>query len=192
MGAVWIFMIITSFVFAIYNGNLEEVIKAVFDSTNTALELCLGIAGTLCMWSGFMKIAEKSGLVQSLSKITKPIIKLLFPELPKDSEASGHIAMNMTANILGLGNVATPIGLKAMEKLQEYNLKKDTLSNSMLMFLVLNTASIQLIPTSVIALRSNYGSQSPTSIVIPTILSSIISVLVGIIFVKIISKKEQK
>lgn len=192
MGIVWGFMIISSFLFAIYRGNLEEVIKTLFDSTNTATTLCFQIAGVLCLWSGFMKIAEKSGLVQSLSKMTEPIIKILFPELPPKSEASGHIAMNMTANILGLGNVATPMGLKAMQKLQEYNQHKDTLSNAMLMFLVLNTASIQLIPTSVIALRSNYGSQNPTSIVLPTILSSVISVIVGILCVKLVSKKESK
>lgn len=142
------------------------------------------------MWSGFMKIAEKCGLVSKLSKFVGPIVRLLFPNLPREAEVSGHIAMNMTANILGLGNVATPLGIKAMEKLQEYNSKKDELSNEMMMFVVLNTASIQLIPTSVIAMRVMSSSSSPTSIVLPTILSSLISVVVGVVLVKLCSRRK--
>ena len=140
------------------------------------------------MWSGFMKIAEKSGIVKSLSEKVTPLVHFLFPELPRGNEATGHIAMNMTANILGLGNIATPMGLKAMETLEKYNKKKERLSNSMMMFIILNTASIQIIPTSVIALRATYQSENPADIVIPIILASLGSVLVGIILVKLSCK----
>lgn len=143
------------------------------------------------MWSGFMKIAEKSGIVKSISKKVTPIVRILFPELPKNNEATGHIAMNMTANILGLGNIATPMGIKAMEKLEIYNDKKERLSNSMMMFIVLNTASIQLIPTSVIALRATYHSSNPAGVVLPIIIASFGSVIVGIILVKLSCRRKK-
>lgn len=183
-------MFIISFVIAVLQGNIQKVISVLFDSTKSALDICFNILGILCMWSGFMKIAEKCGIVNKLSKLVSPVVRLLFPALPRDSDVLGHIAMNMTANILGLGNVATPLGIKAMEKLQKYNVKKDELSNEMMMFVVLNTASIQLIPTSVIAMRVMTGSSSPTEIVLPTILSSFISVMVGVILVKICTRRK--
>lgn len=183
-------MIVFSLIVSIILGNVEATIKTLFESTNDAIKLCVGISGVLCLWSGFMKIAEESGFVKYISKLLKPLIKVLFPEESSDSQISGYIGLNMASNILGIGNVATPIGIRAMEKLQEKNTNKETLSNSMLMFLVLNTASIQIIPMTVIALRSNCGSQNPTSIVIPTIVSSVIAVIIGIIIVKIIQKKE--
>lgn len=188
MEKIWIYMILFSIIISIVTGNIETLVKSLFDSTHTAIELCINIAGILCMWSGFMKIAEKSGFIKLLSKIIKPFTKLLFPEVNSNSEISGHIGMNIAANMLGLGNVATPSGIKAMEKLQEINKDKKRVSNSMLMFLVLNTASIQLIPTTVIALRANYNSENPTSIVVPTIISSVSSVIVGIILVKFITR----
>lgn len=181
-------MIIISFIVSFVCGNLESTIKSLFDSAKSAVELCISLTGILCMWSGFMKIAEKTGLVKYLSKFLKPVIKVLFPEIYKNEEASAYIGMNISANMLGLGNVATPIGIKAMEKMQELNDNKKVFSNSMLMFVVLNMASIQIIPATVIALRTNFGSINPTSIVLPTILSSSISVITGIIIVKIITK----
>lgn len=191
MEKVWIFMIIFSFVFAICTGNVQDVVKSLFEATNVAIELCVSIAGVMCMWSGFMNIAEVSGIVQILSKVVTPITRTLFPELPKGSEASGHIVMNITANMLGLGNVATPMGIKAMEKLQELNKTPTRLSKSQLMFVVLNMASIQLIPTTVIAIRANLGSIDPNSIVFPTIVSSLTSVIVGIILVKLVCRKDR-
>lgn len=185
-------MIIFSLVVSIILGNVEATIKTLFESTNDAIKLCVGISGVLCLWSGFMKIAEKSGFVKYLAKLLKPIIKILFAEEYNDDQISGYIGLNMASNILGIGNVATPIGIRAMEKLQEKNRNKETLSNSMLMFLVLNTASIQIIPMTVIALRSNCGSQNPASIVIPTIISSVVSVIFGIIIVKVIQKREKE
>lgn len=186
MEKVWIFMIISSFTIGIVNGNLENVIKALFESTSVAVQLTVSIFGIMCMWSGFMKIAEKSGFINLISKMIRPLTKILFPDVSDDEEICGNIGMNMAANMLGLGNVSTPIGINVIGKLQEKNRTKGRLSNSMLMFIVLNTASIQLIPTTVIALRANYGSQNPTSIVMPTILSSVISVIAGIIIVKMI------
>ena len=137
-----------------------------------------------------IKIAERIGLIENIAKFINPLIRILFPELKEDREISGHIAMNMTANMIGLGNVATPMGLKAMTKMQEKNREKNKLSKSMLMFVVLNTASIQLIPTSVIALRATAGSKNPTDIVLPTIISSIASVVVGILIVKIFYRRK--
>ena len=181
-------MIAFSFFVSFIQGNLHDVVNVLFSSTNSAIELCMQIAGILCMWNGFMKVAEKCGFLKSISKGIKPLINFLFPEICDDNEVCGYIGMNMTANMLGLGNVATPIGLKAFEKLQEKNSCKDVISNSMLMFVVLNMASIQLIPTTVIALRANNNSQNPTSIIIPTIISSIVSVIVGVIIVKVKSR----
>ena len=192
MNKIWIFMIVCSFVMATLNGNMDAVTKAMFDSTNNAVQIVIGMIGLISMWSGFMKVAEKSGLVQIFSKALKPIIKILFPNIYKNKEISGYIGINMSANILGLGNVATPIGIKTIEKLDSINRDKKRISDDMLMFIVLNTASIQLIPTTVIALRSNYGSENPTSIILPTLLSSVVSVIVAICIVKIVSKKERK
>ena len=192
MDKVWIFMILSSFFIALLRGNVDATTKAMFDSTNNAIQIVIGMMGIVAMWSGFMKVAEKSGLVIFFAKALKPIIKILFPNISNDSEICGYIGMNMSANILGLGNVATPIGIKTIEKLDCINKDKLRISNEMLMFIVINTASIQLIPTTVIALRSNYASQNPVSIIIPTFLSSVISVIVAVVIVKLISKREKK
>lgn len=190
MNIIWSYMILIAFVFCIINGDVEQIIEVLFSSTEDTVSLFLRLLGMICMWSGFIKIAEKSGLIEKLSKFINPLIRILFPELKNDNEVSGHIAMNMTANMIGLGNIATPIGLKAMTKMQEKNKNKNKLSKSMLMFVVLNTASIQLIPTSVIAIRSAAGSKNPTEIVLVTILSSIASVLVGILIVKFLYRRK--
>lgn len=191
MNKIWPGMIIIAVVLSIWNGNLQELITSLMSSTQSALETVLDMLGMMCMWSGFMKIAEASGIVKSLSNKVTPLVHFLFSELPKNNEATGHIAMNMTANILGLGNVATPLGIKAMESLEKYNDKKDRLSNSMMMFIILNTASIQLIPTSVIALRATYNSQNPADIVLPIIIASFGSVIVGVILVKLSCRRKK-
>jgi spore maturation protein A len=188
MDKIWGFMIISSFGIAIFNGRLQQVITALFESAHSAVQMCINLIGILCLWSGFVKIADKCGIIQKISRVANPIIKLLFPKLPKNSEVNGHIAMNMTANFLGLGNIATPMGLKAMVELQKLNSNKNVVSDEMLMFLILNTASIQIIPTSAIALRTTYGSTNPTAIVIPTIIASFISVIIGVIIIKLYTK----
>lgn len=191
MNKIWSGMIIISITLSICSGNLQELISSLMTSTQSTIETVLDMLGMICMWSGFMKIAENTGIVKSISKKVTPLVTFLFPELPKDNEAMGHIAMNMTANILGLGNIATPLGLKAMEKLEMYNENKKRLSNSMMMFIILNTASIQIIPTSVIALRSTYNSVNPADVVLPIIIASFGSVVAGIILVKISCRRKK-
>lgn len=191
LNKIWAGMIIISIVLSILGGRIEYLITELMLSTQSVLETVLDMLGMMCMWSGFMKIAEEAGVVKAISKKVTPLVKFLFPELPKNNEATGHIAMNMTANILGLGNVATPLGLKAMEKLEEYNNEKNRLSNSMMMFIILNTASIQLIPTSVITLRATYNSNNPADVVLPIIIASFGSVLAGIIMVKFSCRRKK-
>lgn len=188
MNKIWPYIMIISLSIGVWLGKVEELTTCLFDSAKVAIDTCINIFGIICLWNGLMKIAENSGLIEKMKKISYPLIKILFPELKIESPAVGDIAMNMSANIIGLGNIATPIGLKAMEELQKENNKKDKLSKSMMMFLVLNMSSIQIIPTTVIALRASYGSQNPAEIVLPVLIASLISVAVGIIVVKIFYK----
>ncbi|MCI8482633.1 MAG: nucleoside recognition protein [Clostridia bacterium] len=143
----------------------------------------------MCLWSGIMQIAKKTTLITKLSNRLNPIMKILFPDIKKEEEAYQEISMNMIANILGLGNAATPLGLKAMKTMQKSNTKKDTLNNSMAMFIILNTASIQIIPTTVIAIRSSLGSNNPTSIIIPVWIATICAAVAGTVSAKIFMKK---
>jgi spore maturation protein A len=177
-------MIIISVIIGMSQGLASEMVNSIFDATKSATENCINIIGMICLWSGIMRVAEECGIVSKLSKVVSPILNILFPKLKKDSEARGAIALNMTANLLGLGNVATPLGLSAMEKMQEENLDKNTLTNEMMMLIVINTASIQLIPTSIIALRVAHGSTNPVIVVVPILIASLVSVLAGVLIVK--------
>lgn len=185
MNVIWVFMIIASIIIGIATGKAPDIVSAIIDSTKSATENSLNIIGMICFWAGIMKVADETGIIKKLSKLVTPILKLLFPGLNKNSEAKGFIALNMTANILGLGNVATPLGLNAMKKMQEDNKEKEKLSNEMMMLIVLNTASIQLIPTSIIAIRAAHNSENPVIVVVPILIASFISVITGIILVKI-------
>lgn len=187
LNIVWPIFIIISFSFAIFSGNLENLNNSIFESTKEAVNLSISLLGTLCLWSGIMEIASKTTLTEKLTKLLKPILKFLFPNL-KNPKIHKEISMNMIANILGLGNAATPLGLKAMDSMQKENKKKDTLSDSMMMFIVVNTASIQIIPTTVIAIRNSLGSTSPTSIIFPTWIATIIAAIFGIFVAKILIK----
>lgn len=187
LNIVWPIFIIISFSFAIFSGNLENLNNSIFESTKEAVNLAISLLGTLCLWSGIMEIASKTTLTEKLTKLLKPILKFLFPNL-KNPKIHKEISMNMIANILGLGNAATPLGLKAMDSMQKENKKKDTLSDSMMMFIVVNTASIQIIPTTVIAIRNSLGSTSPTSIIFPTWVATIIAAIFGIFVAKILIK----
>ena len=186
LNIVWPIFIIISFSFAIFSGNLENLNNSIFESTNSAISLSLDLLGTMCLWSGIMQIASKTSIIENLTKFLKPVLNYLFPKLKQNKKIKKEISMNIVANILGLGNAATPLGLKAMKSMQEENDKKDTLSDSMMMFIVINTASIQLIPTTVIAIRSSLESKNPTSIVFPTWIATIIAAIVGITVAKII------
>lgn len=192
LNIVWPVFIIISFSYAIFSGNLQNLNNSIFNSTSDAIELTLSLLGTMCLWSGVMKIASKTTLIDKLTKLVQPFINFLFPELRKNEKIKKEISMNMIANILGLGNAATPLGLKAMKSMQEENTKKDTLSNSMMVFILINTASIQLIPTTVIAIRNSLGSNNPTGIVFPVWIATICAAVAGIIAVKLIIKYSKR
>lgn len=173
LNTIWPIFIFVSFSYAIFSGNLEQLNSSIFASTNDAIKLSIELLGTICLWNGIMQVANKTSIIDKLTNLLRPIIKLLFPEMRINKQIQKEISMNMIANILGLGNAATPLGLKAMKSMQEENIEKDTLSNSMLVFIVLNTASIQIIPTTVIAIRNSLGSNNPTKIVFPVWVATI-------------------
>ena len=189
LNILWPIFIILSFVFAILFGKVNEVNTGIFESLSDAVELSITFLGTICLWNGIMEIAKQTSLINKLTKFLKPLINFLFPDLKNNEQAKQEISMNMIANILGLGNAATPLGIKAMKTMQKDNRKKDTLTNSMMMFIVINTASIQLIPTNVIAIRTSLDSQNPTSIIIPVWIATIIAAIVGIAFTKVLMNK---
>src|SRR5699024_2539021 len=177
---IWAFMAIIGIVYALFNGTMEDVNKALFQSANEAVTLSIGLISILVFWLGIMKIAQEAGVLNVLSKVFRPIIYKLFPEIPKDHPAIGYIVSNITANMFGLGNAATPMGLKAMEEMKKLS-GSPVASRSMITFLALNTSSLTLIPTKVIAIRMQYGSVSPTEIVGTTIVATIISTLSAIL-----------
>lgn len=189
LNVIWPVFIIISFVYAILVGNVEEVNKSIFDSAGSAVELSITFLGTMCLWNGIMKIVQETSLMNKLTKLLNPIMKFLFPELRKNSPAKSEISMNIIANILGLGNAATPLGIRAMNELQKENAKKDTLSNSMIMFIVLNTASLQLIPTTVIAIRTSLGSENPSSVIVPVWIVTILAAVTAVFVTKRLMKK---
>ena len=192
LNKIWPLFIIISIIYSFFSGNIENLNNEIFNSAKNAVELCITFFGTICLWNGIMKIALSSNIVDKLSKILDPVIKKIFPEIKNNKKIKKEISMNIIANILGLGNAATPAGIKAMESMQEINLNKNLLSNSMMLFIVINTASLQIIPTTVIAIRSSLNSENPTSIIFPIWCASICSVITGIFLTKILIKKENK
>ncbi len=187
MTYIWPLIIIFSFFAAISTGNMENMSSQILTSGTDAITLAIKLTGIICLWNGILEVCEKSGLTNKLCKLLSPVLKLLFPNL-KDEKAKEAIAMNMTANILGLDNAATPLGLKAMDRLQELNNKKDTASDNMVKFVVLNTASIHLISTTVASLRASYGSASPTEIIPAALLTSLCSVTAGLLMTQILKR----
>ena len=190
LNILWPAFIIISFIYAFFSGNIENVSNGIFDSLESVVNLSLALLGTLCMWNGIMEIAMNTSFVEKLTNIIKPLMKFLFPNL-NNKKAYQEISMNMIANVLGLGNAATPLGLKAMKTLQEENENKDKVSNHMAMFIVLNTASLQLIPTNVIAIRTSLGSQMPSGIIFPVWIATIIAAIVGVTATKIFISKNK-
>lgn len=189
LNKIWPFFIIISFAFAIYSGNISNINSAIFSSAEQTVELCLTLLGTLCLWNGIMSIALKTSLIKKLTKFLKPLISFLFPDLKNDKKISEQVSMNIVANILGLGNASTPIGLNAISSMQEKNDDKTTLNNSMAMFILINTASLQIIPTTVIAIRSSLGSNNPSKIILAVWVATIAAFLTAITAGKILSKK---
>lgn len=192
LNIIWPVFIILSFSYAIFSGNLEQLNNSIFESTADAVNLCISLLGTICLWNGIMQVASKTTILQKLTRFLKPVIRFLFPEIQGNSIVYQEIAMNMVANILGLGNAATPLGLKAMKSMQKENPQKDTLTNSMATFIILNTASIQIIPTTVIAIRSSLGSENSTSIVFPVWIATVCAAVAGITATKLFIKFSKK
>ena len=188
LNIIWPLFIVISFIYALFSGNIEQVSNGIFESLTDVVNLSLTFLGTMCLWNGIMEIAKKTTLIKKLASFLKPLIKFLFPELTKNEKDKEEISMNIIANVLGLGNAATPLGLKAMKTMQKENKDKTTLSNSMAMFILINTASIQLIPTNVIAIRNSLNSTAPTQIIFPvwiaTIIAAISSIMAAKVFIK--------
>lgn len=189
LNIIWPIFIITGCIYAIINGKVSDINNAVFESTNNAIEIIITMFGTVCLWNGIMQIASNTSIVKIIMKIIKPIMKIIFPELKENMIAYKEITMNIIANIMGLGNAATPLGLKAMKSLQRENNNKKRLTNSMAMFIIINTASLQIIPTTVIAIRNSLGSEEPTAIIIPVWLATFCAAIVAIISGKIFIKR---
>lgn len=188
LNILWPIFIIISYVYAIAVGNVDKINNAVFEYTESAISLVITLLGTMCLWNGLMEIASNTKLINKLTKLLNPLINFLFPETKNDKKIHQEISMNVIANMLGLGNAATPLGIKAMKSMQEKNPNKETLTNDMATFIILNTASIQIIPTTVIAIRLSLGSSDPTKIIFPVWFSTICAAIVGIIVTKICIK----
>lgn len=189
LNKIWPFFIIISFIYAIYSGNIFNVSNAVFSSAEQTVDLCLNLLGTICLWNGIMKIAVKTSLIEKLTTFLKPLISFIFPEIKNDKKISKEISMNMVANILGLGNASTPLGLKAMDSMQKQNSDKSKLNNSMAMFILVNTASLQIIPTTVISIRNSLGSTNPTKIILAVWVATIAAFMTAVIAGKILMKR---
>ncbi|MEH7228654.1 nucleoside recognition domain-containing protein [Bacillus safensis] len=178
---IWVFLTVIGLVSAMFNGTMQEVNEAVFKGSKEAVTISMGLISVLVFWLGLMKIAEEAGLLNFFSKLCRPFISKLFPDIPPNHPAMGYILSNLMANFFGLGNAATPLGIKAMEQMKALNGGKNEASRSMITFLAVNTSSITLVPTTVIAIRMTYGADQPTDIVGPTILATLISGIGAII-----------
>ena len=184
---IWIAFFLIAFVFGAFQlcmGDttiFQKIVDSTFDTSKSAFEISLGLTGVLALWLGIMKIGERAGVVNALAKVLSPVFTKLFPDIPKNHPAMGSIFMNIASNMLGLDNAATPTGLKAMQQMQELNTRKDTATNPMIMFLVLNTSGLTIIPTTILAFRASYGAASPTDVFIPILLATTIATLAGIL-----------
>lgn len=185
---IWFFMIVFGILFGILTGRGEIVSKAIVKSTSSTVELVIGLVGIMSLWCGVMRIAQKSGLTDKLAKILNPILKFLFKDASKNENAIGAMVMNITSNMMGLSNAATPFGIRAMQEMERMNRDKGTATNDMALFLVLNAACIQFVPTSVISIRAACGSQNPGSIILPAIITTAVAAFMGIIYCKILEK----
>lgn len=189
LNIIWPIFLISAFIYAIIFGNIAEVNESIFSSTENAVNLAIQLLGTMCLWNGIMKIAMETKIVKGLKKILTPIFKKIFPDINEEEEVHTEISMNVIANILGLGNAATPLGLKAMKSMQKKNKNKKILSNSMAIFIVLNTASIQIIPTTVIGIRNSLNSTNSTAMIVQVWIATICAAFAAILSAKILMKK---
>lgn len=183
-------MISLSFVYAIFSGNMGALSESVINGAKEAVELLITLCGIMCMWSGFMEIANKGGLTKIFARVLSPIIRRLFPDVDEKSDAFSYITMNISANLLGLGNAATPLGISAMKELKG-DRRLDRATDSMVVFVVLNSASIQLLPTTVASLRASYGSSSPFDVIVCVWISSVVALTVGLIVAKSFMRRKR-
>jgi spore maturation protein A len=188
MGAIWTFLVAAAVIAAAANGRMAELTTAAVESAGKAVTLSLGLAGVMALWLGLMRVAEEAGLVRALAVAARPLMRRLFPEVPPEHPAMGAMIMNVSANVLGLGNAATPFGVKAMQELETLNPRPGTATNAQALFCALNTASVQLIPASVIALRAAAGSRAPGEIIGATILASLCGATVAILATKLLGR----
>ncbi len=188
---IWASLIFIAIIYSFFTGNIETINNGILTHATSGKNLILEMMPLIVLWTGIMKIAEDSGLLEIFSRALNPLLSKLFPSLNKDHKALGYIASNIAANMLGLGSAATPFGLKAMEELQKDNPKKDTATEAMITFLVLNTGGVTLIPTTVIALRMMYGSSNPTEIIITSILATTVSSFSGLMLDYMIRRKNR-
>lgn len=185
MNYVWPILIIFSFISSIITGNISELSSSIIKSGQDTVDLLLRLVSMLCLWGGIMEIAQEAGITKVISRLLSPVIKLIFPKLKNESYCLEAISMNVTANILGLGNAATPLGLEAMRRLQTINTDTKTASNEMIVFVVMNTAAMHIIPTTVATLRGQYGSQNPMEIMPAAFLTSLCALTVAVTAAKI-------
>lgn len=188
MNYIWYFLIVTSIIVGAYTGRLSDVVNSILTGAQSAIQVIIAITGIMVFWLGIMRIAQKSGIVEFISKLLKPVAKWLFPEIPPENEAIGDIAMNFSANALGLANAATPIGIRAMEEMQKLNKDKNSASDAMCTFLGMNTAGFQLVPATAIAVLAANGSKNPTEIIIPTIIVTSITFIVAVSTAKLLKR----
>lgn len=189
---IWAGLILIAIIYSLLTGKIDTINSGILTHATSGVNLILEMMPLIVLWTGIMKIAEKSGLLQVFAKALNPLLRRLFPSLPKDHLALGYIASNIGANMLGLGSAATPFGLKAMDELQKDNPKKDTATEAMITFLVLNTGGVTLIPTTVIALRLMHGSANPTEIIITSILATAVSSISGLILDYFIRRRNKR
>lgn len=193
---IWGFMIFIGVLYGALTGNVADISEAMLSSAKDAVTLCITMLGVMSMWSGMMEIAKDSGLITKIRKCLLPIIRSLFPDVPSGHAVWDDISMNMVANILGLGWAATPAGLSAMEKLSAINVQKgrrrEVASNAMCSFLIINISSLQLVPVNVVMYRSQYGSVNPAKVIMPSIVATVVTTAVGVVFCKIMIKKGLK
>jgi spore maturation protein A len=185
---IWFLILSLGIIIGIITGKGEILSKAIVSSTASSVELIMGLVGMMCLWCGIMKIAEKSGLTDKLAGVLRPVLRIIFREAGKNQKAMSSITMNLTANMMGLSNAATPFGIKAMEEMQRVNSEKETASNDMALFLVLNAACIQFLPTTVISIRAAYNSENPAIIILPAIIATGTAAVLGIVYCKILQR----
>lgn len=189
MNYIWVFMIIFSYIYSFFADTTEAVTAAVFAGAEKATEMTISLLGMMCLWTGLLEVAEHAGITKKTERLLSPVIKILFPTLPNGSEIKNAVVMSITANLLGLSNAATPLGIAAMQKLEKRSLTPGIATDDMCMFVVINTASVTLIPTTLLTLRTAAGSAAPFEIMIPVWICSVLSVTSGVVAAKIFARR---